>query len=76
MKNFAFLSKYNYILLIFFPVLLFTSFKERSESETSSTVIAVDSTGYQTVWSDEFNGSIVDTANWNFETGGKIAAMI
>ncbi len=71
MKNFALLSKYNYILFIFFSVLLFISCNEASESETSSTVIAADSTGYQPVWSDEFNGSTVDTANWNFETGGK-----
>lgn len=25
---------------------------------------------YQLVWSDEFNGSAIDTANWNFEIGG------
>lgn len=25
---------------------------------------------YQLVWSDEFNGSAVNTANWTFETGG------
>lgn len=71
MKNFTFLSKYYYILFIFFPVLLFTSFKEPSDRETSSIAIVADSSGYQTVWSDEFNGSTVDTANWNFETGGK-----
>lgn len=25
---------------------------------------------YQLVWSDEFNGTAIDMANWNFETGG------
>ena len=29
-----------------------------------------DSGNYQLVWSDEFNGSSVDTSNWNFEIGG------
>ena len=29
-----------------------------------------DSTNYELVWSDEFNGNAVDTTSWNFETGG------
>ena len=27
-------------------------------------------TAYQMVWADEFDGTSVNTANWNFETGG------
>ncbi len=26
--------------------------------------------GYDLVWSDEFDGTSIDTTNWNFETGG------
>ncbi len=26
--------------------------------------------GYRLVWQDEFNGTALDTANWNYETGG------
>ena len=29
-----------------------------------------DAQTWQLVWSDEFNGTSVNTANWNFETGG------
>ncbi len=29
-----------------------------------------DSTTYELVWSDEFDGNSVNTSNWNFETGG------
>lgn len=43
------------------------------------TYLPVDNTGYSTPanypglslkWSDEFNGSILNNANWNYETGG------
>jgi len=29
-----------------------------------------DSTGWNLVWSDEFNGTVIDSKNWNFEQGG------
>jgi beta-glucanase (GH16 family) len=29
-----------------------------------------DTTGYRMVWSDEFNGSAVDTSKWAYDTGG------
>jgi beta-glucanase (GH16 family) len=32
--------------------------------------LTATATTYQLVWSDEFDGSAVNTANWNFETGG------
>lgn len=38
---------------------------------TKATAAATTTTGtYQLVWSDEFDGTAVNTANWNFETGG------
>lgn len=54
-----------------------TSCKKNSTATTApnpvtppqTTVTAVD-TNYTLVWSDEFNGTAVDTTKWNFETGG------
>lgn len=34
------------------------------------TVKAAPTTGSQLVWSDEFNGSSLDTSKWSYETGG------
>ena len=59
------------ILLVFIVVLLFTSCQQGPETETSATDTATNAIVYQQVWSDEFNGSTVDTTNWNFETGGE-----
>jgi beta-glucanase (GH16 family) len=39
-----------------------------SKYETSTG--SIDTGNYQLVWSDEFSGTAVDTANWNFEIGG------
>ncbi len=33
-------------------------------------VTPVDTSTYQLVWADEFNGNSIDTTVWNFETGG------
>jgi beta-glucanase (GH16 family) len=30
----------------------------------------VSNKNYDLIWSDEFNGNLIDTLNWNFETGG------
>lgn len=43
--------------------------KNTSSKVTTSTATTTAVT-YQMVWSDEFDGSSVNTANWNFETGG------
>jgi beta-glucanase (GH16 family) len=37
-----------------------------------SSVFAAVPTGYGLVWSDEFNGTSVDTANWNFDVGNGV----
>lgn len=64
-------SKYYYTLFIFLSVVFFTSCRNTLKIQTSSATTGANSNGYQQVWSDEFNGSTVDTANWNFETGGQ-----
>src|SRR4051812_3308822 len=57
-------------LFIFIFLSLFTLHSETSKSSLLTTSFA-DSTNYKLVWSDEFNGNTVDTANWNFEIGGE-----
>ena len=44
--------------------------KEDNASATTDAV-AKDSSGYQLVWCDEFNGSAVDTTNWAYDLGGE-----
>jgi beta-glucanase (GH16 family) len=39
-------------------------------STTTASAPTLDSTKYALVWSDEFSGTAVDAAKWNFETGG------
>lgn len=62
-------------VLLITPVLFFSSCGKDglpsskvtpSPSDTAKPVTPV----YALVWSDEFNGTAVDTANWVFETGG------
>ena len=65
MKNF-----YSYFILIA-SILVFVSCTESSKNTTSITDSASNIKGYELVWSDEFNGSIIDTSNWNFEIGGE-----
>src|SRR5207344_2909663 len=60
----------NYLFFTFLPVILFTCGKATSKNEMFSTGGALDTSGYQLVWSDEFNGTSVDITNWNFEIGG------
>src|SRR6478752_1205119 len=59
----------NYYVLVFLALQLLTSCNAASKDKTLSTV-GTDTSGYQLMWSDEFNGSNVDTGNWNFEIGG------
>lgn len=45
--------------------------KEENAASKSDSTVAKDSSGYSIVWSDEFNGSAVDTSNWGYELGGE-----
>src|SRR4051794_41987019 len=53
-------------LLAFLFMLLITSCKGTKTVAHAN----ADMPGYQLVWSDEFNGTAVDTTNWNFEING------
>ncbi len=58
-------------------VLLVAACKKSPANDNGNTIIIpppldtlpTTPTTYSLVWSDEFNGTAVDTANWNFETG-------
>jgi len=64
MKNF-----YSALFVIIF-ILSVAACSETSKGSAPSNT-PVDSSGYQLVWSDEFNNNAVDTTNWNFEIGGQ-----
>ena len=49
----------------YFLILIIIAASCKSSSDIKKTDPA-----YALVWSDEFNGTSVDTANWNFEIGG------
>jgi beta-glucanase (GH16 family) len=57
------------ILLVALTLILSAYYKEAPKHRT---FLAgnTDTSGYQLIWSDEFNNTTVDTANWNFEIGG------
>lgn len=38
---------------------------------TNKKSIASNIKGYKLIWLNEFNGSAVETTNWNFEIGGE-----
>lgn len=57
-----------YVFLICIPT-IFSSCKNTS-AEGQIIPTPPTPTEYQLVWSDEFNGASIDTANWNFEIGG------
>jgi len=65
MKSF----KYYLLQLVSAAMLLWTSCNEAPKSETATTAAVADSSGYQLVWSDEFNGNTVDTTNWVYDIG-------
>ena len=58
-----------YMLPVLLFILLITSCKGTKTATQTST--NANMSGYQLVWSDEFNGNTVDTTNWNFEIGGE-----
>ncbi len=59
-------------VLILASLLFFTACKkdtlENGKLLTSN--LQARTLAYQLVWSDEFNGTTINTANWTFETGG------
>ena len=70
--------KTNIACLVLLVTLACTSCKKESSSLTAqnepagrSNPAAADVTtlAYQLVWSDEFDGTSVNTTNWNFEIG-------
>ena len=58
-----------YMLPVLLFILLITSCKGTKTATQTST--NANMSGYQLVWSDEFNGTAVDTTSWNFEIGGE-----
>ena len=69
--------KYNKTLALCLVLVsvCFFSFCKKSAGNSSTTPpvitppVVTDTSTYQLVWSDEFDGSTISTANWNFETG-------
>ncbi|HYK47234.1 MAG TPA: glycoside hydrolase family 16 protein [Parafilimonas sp.] len=56
--------------LIFLALISFSSCKKSATENKVSVASSSNATTYTLVWSDEFNGTSVNTADWNFETGG------
>lgn len=78
MKNFNHVFKIAFLFAPFFILLIISCKKTAHETDKSfpEPVQAIQTTGtlstttYQLVWADEFNGTSVNTSDWNFETGG------
>ncbi len=58
----------NRCFVLFF-ICLFSFCKISTGQNTNITPSPPDKSTYQLVWSDEFDGSSIDAAIWNFETG-------
>jgi len=56
-------------LLVIFAVSCTKNLDQPAGTRSSSTTAPRAATSYQLVWSDEFNGTSVNTANWTMETG-------
>lgn len=78
MKIFIYLFK-CFLAIVFLPVFLLLiscrkNFRDENKSGNTSTTTNSQVTSatatYQLIWSDEFDGTSVNTSNWNFETGG------
>ncbi len=68
-------QKFNRIItrfFIFIFICLFTFCKKSAQAggTINPPPPPPDTTKYQLVWSDEFDGSSINTGAWNFETGG------
>ncbi len=57
-------------LFLIFSVLLLFSCKKNIRTTTAIAGSFSNTVTYQLVWADEFEGPGINTANWNFETGG------
>ncbi len=73
MKRSKFL--FNFLISsILFALGLIACKKNVNKTEIDSTnkqdTVAAQVVSYQMIWSDEFEGSSVNTSKWNFETGG------
>ncbi len=66
---FSRITCYNYVAIMF-PALCFLA-SCNGQADEAAVVAVKDSSGFELVWADEFNGNAVDTTNWNFETGGE-----
>lgn len=78
MKRYIHFSK-KMVMILFTAFLLLSGscnkpvsadIKPSGISTSIAAATAAATTTYQLVWSDEFNGSTVNTADWKFETGG------
>ena len=72
MKQFIHALKSSIFLFLTSFVLFASCKKEGTQNITASSDNNIQSNlaGYQLVWSDEFSGTAVNTADWTFETGG------
>ena len=73
MKSFSTPLKAFSYAVILFSALAFASCSKSGGSGNTPTPTPVDTLVkpvYALVWSDEFNGTSVDTTKWHFETGG------
>ena len=63
----------NQLLFICCTIFLISISCKKSQNhsiESTSRLVTSPATAYTLVWSDEFDGTSVNTSNWNFETGG------
>lgn len=65
-----FLSLSKKILSILLATFFLWAYSCKTSSSQALPPHPADTSAYKLVWSDEFNGTSVDTLNWNFETGG------
>jgi beta-glucanase (GH16 family) len=66
MKRKAILAVMTLVLL----VACSPSLSSPASSRSATPTYAWDSQGWNLVWGDEFNGTTIDPANWNFDKGG------
>src|SRR4051794_38470043 len=69
MKNFYHHPEMYCIPFVCLFLILFASYRGTSKHKSFSA--PMDTSSYQLIWADEFNGTTVDTSNWNFEIGGQ-----
>ena len=70
MKFLSLSKKILSILLAIFFLWVYSCKKSTSQALPPPPPNPPDTPSYKLVWSDEFNGTSVDTSTWNFETGG------